>query len=190
MRMDFVIPITLELVATDANFLKFLVAHFEALRIVALVKPSMNLQPFRRSCRTDQIHHDLVRFQGNAAPVARDVAKQPMLDLVPLARARRKMANLQNQPRSIGKSLKLRLPKTGAVAVAAAAVAGNQQSPRVAVSLPHPPLPPLFDRSNGKRRRVMVDAHGNPRQTITRALANYVTSGKLPSLPQKATSSG
>ena len=80
MRMDFVIPIALELVATDADFLKFLVAHLAPFGIVAFVEPSMNLQPFRRSCRADQIHYDLVCLQGNASPVVRDVAEQPMFD--------------------------------------------------------------------------------------------------------------
>jgi hypothetical protein len=85
-----------------------------------------------------------VRFQGNALPVARDVAKQSMFDLVLLAGARRKMAHFQNRACPIGKPLKFRLPKTIAMTVAAAAVAGNQQPSGVAVSLLPHSLPPFL----------------------------------------------
>jgi transposase len=38
--------------------------------------------------------------------------------------------------------------------------------------------------------RTLKQRGHNPLQTITQALANYVTSGQLPSSPQKSTSSG
>ena len=50
--MDFVVPIALKWVATDANFLNFFVAHFAAL-LDSLRRASMNLQPFG-SRRTDR----------------------------------------------------------------------------------------------------------------------------------------
>ncbi len=69
MRMDFIVPIALKLIASNTHFLKFRVAYFASFGIVAFIEPSMNFQAFRRSRRADEIHHDLVRLQGDASPV-------------------------------------------------------------------------------------------------------------------------
>lgn len=71
------------------------------------------------------------------------------------------------------------------MAVAAAAVARNQQPSSVAVVFPSHSLPPLFDRSDRERRRVVVDAHRNPRlvslqiiHAVGNGLAEFVV-GKI-----------
>ena len=51
--MDFVVPISLKWIAVDVDLLKFLIAHLALFGVVAIVEPSMNLQTFRRSDRSD-----------------------------------------------------------------------------------------------------------------------------------------
>ena len=63
------------------------------------------LQAARRPGVPDQLNdHGVVR-QRTATPVPRDVTEHPVLDLVPLARARRKMANRQPQTQVVSQLL-------------------------------------------------------------------------------------
>ena len=50
-----------------------------------------------------------------------------MLDLVPLAGARRQVAHGDREPTLVGEAGELDLPQPGAVAVGSAAVGGDQQ---------------------------------------------------------------
>ena len=59
-----------------------------------------------------------------------------MLDLVPLAGARREVADGDRQPGPGGQGGQLGLPQPGAVAVGAAAVRGDQQPPGLRVAVP------------------------------------------------------
>ena len=126
--MDLVVPFTLERVAVDVECSKLIVGDFTALGILALIQPGMDLQSLCCVSGTDQIDNDLVSLQGDALPVAGDVAEQPMFDLVPFARARREMADLHDQARAIGKALQFRLPKSVSMTIAAPTVSGNQQT--------------------------------------------------------------
>jgi hypothetical protein len=47
----------------------------------------MDFETFGCGCVSNRFDDDLVRFQWDALPVSRDVAKESMLNLVPLARA-------------------------------------------------------------------------------------------------------
>jgi hypothetical protein len=85
--MDFIVPITLKLVASDVECGKLRIAYLLAFGILSLVQPCVNLQALRRPRRSNQIHDDLVRFQRDALPIAGDVTEQAMLNLVPFARA-------------------------------------------------------------------------------------------------------
>ena len=61
----------------------------------------MDLQPFGSGGGGDEIDDDLEADQRLAAPVFAAAAAQPMLDLVPLARARWKLTDGDPQPRFI-----------------------------------------------------------------------------------------
>ena len=58
-----------------------------------------------RGGRGDQIDDGLMADEGFAPPVLRDETEQPMLDLVPFARARGKVADRQCQAQLVGQSL-------------------------------------------------------------------------------------
>ena len=81
-----------------------------------------------------------------------------MFYLIPLAGARRKMADRQRQPRLVSQALQLPFPKPQAPAIAAAAIGGEEQSPRLPIQAPALGAPPTADRRHRKRARVVVRA--------------------------------
>src|SRR3954447_1795205 len=100
-------------VANDLALVQFPVLDFTPLFVMCFVEPDMDFQALRRRCAADRLHDDLVRLQRYAPPVACDMAEEAMLDLVPLARSRRIMTDLDDQAGLVGKSLQLRFPKSG-----------------------------------------------------------------------------
>ena len=116
---------------------------------------------FRRGCG-HQVDNDLMAHQGTATPVVGDETEEAMLNLVPLARAWRKMADPQLEIRFVRQFLERHLPKTGAVAVTPASIGGNQQL----CGSREPPVahraPPSADAVDGELGRVVVDAHAAP----------------------------
>ena len=59
------------------------------------------------------VHDGFVRRQRRAAPVRRDVAEEPVLDLVPLARPGWEMTHLDGQAGPVSEPLKFLLPGAG-----------------------------------------------------------------------------
>ena len=107
-------------------------AHFgrgdlDASAIPALVQLRAHAQPARGAGVADQVDD---RFEGPeraAPPVRGDVTEEPMLDLVPLARARREVTHRDAQLEVVGQPLQFGFPGARAIAVAAASIGGDQQ---------------------------------------------------------------
>ena len=59
----------------------------------------------------DQGHHGFERAQRAPAPVLRDVTEQAVLDLVPLARARREVRHMDGEAQGVGEALEAGLPR-------------------------------------------------------------------------------
>src|SRR5271166_4696629 len=121
-----------------------------------------------------------MREQGLASPVLTDEREQPMLDLVPLARARREMRHADREAALVGEFLKLPLPQSDAGSVAPAAVGRDHERPRLGVCLASEALPPARDRRDGERRRVMIDADAHPAD-VAREVVDAIWGG-LPEL--------
>src|ERR1700730_11856385 len=85
-----------------------------------------------------------------------------MLDLVPLARARWKVAHRDGEPGAIRQPLEFPFPEAEAGAVTPAGIRGDQQRPGGAVHGPSHDTPPAADRLDRETRRVMIDAHTHP----------------------------
>ena len=81
-----------------------------ACRVRALVELGLDPKPRSRSRIADQVNNRLKGPQRLASPILREVAKQAVLDLVPLARARQKMADVQAHTRLVSKLLQAMLP--------------------------------------------------------------------------------
>src|SRR5450432_2464446 len=103
--MDGVIPLRMEGVSFDVDAIKLFIADFDRLLIQPCVEFATYCQTFRGSRRRDQFDNRETATQGFSTPVLTDVAKQTMLNLVPLGGARRIMADGHRQARLIGKIL-------------------------------------------------------------------------------------
>ena len=84
-----------------------------------------------------------------------------MLDLVPLARAWRKVTHRDAQPRGVGELLQLHLPQPTATAVGTAPVGRDQQPPRLRIRHAAHLQPPPPERLHGEYGGVVIlpDAH-------------------------------
>src|SRR5512142_2333649 len=79
--------------------------------VVTRIKPRSDLQSGRGRHLTDQVDHHRSTHQGTTAPILREMTEHPVLDLVPLARARREVAHRDREPQEIGQLLDRYLPK-------------------------------------------------------------------------------
>src|ERR1051325_8194105 len=100
--------------------------------------------------------------QRTTSPVQTDVTEHPMLDLVPLARARREVTHMHRQTSRVGKALQSHLEQTGTTAITAAAIPHNLKRLSLRVHLLADLLPPSGNRCHGKLRCVVIDAHAHP----------------------------
>src|SRR3984893_11174703 len=96
------------------------------------------------------------------APVLADKGKEAVLDLVPLAGARRQVADHDVEAEFVSQLLQLAFPQPHPRAVAAAAIGGDQQSGGLGIARPTDGAPPLADAIDGERGRVMGKPASDP----------------------------
>src|SRR3954466_15009224 len=89
-------------------------------RVPPLVQLGLDAQSGGGARVPNQGDDSLEGAERTAAPVLRDVAEEPMLDLVPLAGARREMRDVNTQREIIGEALQAVLPGAGPVPITAA----------------------------------------------------------------------
>ena len=82
-----------------------LIRNFDTLWISPLIQLTPDPQSSLRSCRCDEVDNRCQAHQWSAAPIHGDVGKEPMLDLVPFAGSRRKVADGDRLARRIGELL-------------------------------------------------------------------------------------
>src|SRR5919108_1797803 len=82
-----------------------------------------------------------------------------MLDLVPLARARRVVAYGYRYPQPIGQALQMNFPGAWPRTVAAASVRADQQASCLRIGFPSHQLPPAANALPRKFRRLMRDTY-------------------------------
>src|SRR5579883_1779759 len=99
----------------------------------------------------NELNHGLPCAQGLATPVLGDVAEQAVLDLVPLAGARRKVGDHDSHVELVGPLLQLPFPRAGAVAVAPTGVRSDEQLLCVRIDRPRWPR-----RSHVMRSRALA----------------------------------
>ena len=157
-----VVPFPMKLVWVQADRGQFRVADLAPLFVCAVVQFAAHRQAFGRRGRCDEADDGLVVDQGLAAPVHGDEREHPMLDLVPLARAWWEVANRDREAQIVGELLEFQLPQANAVAVAAAAVGGDQEFARLQITLRSHGVPPPADRFDGELGRVRADADAHP----------------------------
>ncbi len=91
----------MEFVLDQIDVEKLLVSDRSRFFVFLFIEPCVHFQPFLGSGAADQLHDDVECLQRYPLPVARDVAEKTVLDLVPFARARRKMAYFDFHARGV-----------------------------------------------------------------------------------------
>ena len=127
--MDRVVPFAMKFAGLQIDMGKFFIRDLASNGVPAVVQATGHLQALGCGRAGDQPHYGFIIAQWLAAPVGRDEGKQAVLHLIPFARARREMADRQDQPGLVGQALQLPFPQPQAPAVAATAIGSNQQPP-------------------------------------------------------------
>ena len=91
--LDFVVPITVELIAPDFDLIELLIGNLDASRIGLWIQFRMNLKTGGGGGTGDEVDDGFETSQRLATPVLANVREKSMLDFVPLAGAWREVAN-------------------------------------------------------------------------------------------------
>jgi hypothetical protein len=161
-RCNGVVPIAMKRVSSDVDFRHIGIAHLDSRFVFSFVQGRPNLQASASCCVRNQIHDDLAADERRRAPILGDVAEHAVFDLVPLARAWRKVAHGNRQSGLVRKLLKRELPQSRSASVAPAAIGGHQQLGCVWIRSPAHPSPPLAQGFHGELGGVMVHADADP----------------------------
>ncbi len=121
----------MELISDDLYFRELIIGDLEFIGVVLFVQPGVNFEARFGACAGNQVDHNLQSLQGNALPVAGDVTKQTMFDLVPFACTWREVTDFENQSRGIGQPLQFQSPESSARTIAASTVSSDQQTSRI-----------------------------------------------------------
>ena len=98
MRSDDIVPFAMKGVGVEINLLHVVLRDFAPGGIFAAIQAAGHGQAFRGRRLGDEIHDRFVVAQWLTAPIGGDEGKEAMLNLVPLAGARRKVADRNGQP--------------------------------------------------------------------------------------------
>ena len=91
--------------------LHLLIRNFDACWVNGGVQFRSDPQSGFCSCGSDQVDDDFVTGERFAAPVHADVGEQAMFNFIPLAGARRQVANRDRDPGLLGQPLQFDLPQ-------------------------------------------------------------------------------
>ena len=95
---------------SELDRLHLVVGYLAPFFVPRRVEFALHFEPsLGRRCR-NELHHSLVRAQWFSPPVYGDEREQPMLDLIPLAGARGKVAYGDRDPEFVSEALQLELP--------------------------------------------------------------------------------
>src|SRR5271166_7018016 len=145
-----VVPFAVKVMGRQSQVSKLFVADLNLGFVMVGVQSSLNNQARARRGTGDEVDDGLMTHQGLPAPVLRDEAEQTMLNLVPLARARGKVADQEFHLQLVGQFLERHLPQPRARAVTAAAIGGNQQFASSRKATMSHLTPPAADAVDGK----------------------------------------
>ena len=107
---DRIVPIAVKGIWNQVDLGHLRVADFDLVRVPLGIQLATDLQPGLGPGVGDQVDDRGVGQQGPATPVLADEREQPMFDLVPLARSRRQMTDVDRQSRLTCQSMQFPFP--------------------------------------------------------------------------------
>src|SRR5271170_2640510 len=120
-RANRVVPVAVEVMRLDLETGELVVGNLDRFLVEVAVERRLDAQPCLRRGVCNQTHDGRDALQWPPAPILRDVAEHTVLDLVPLARARRVVGDRDVEARLVGEALQLQFPQPCSVAIAPAA---------------------------------------------------------------------
>jgi PKD repeat protein len=164
-RINRVVPVSMEAVRIQLQVPKLVVTDLDGGVIMVSVQRRLGEQTRSRGRAGNQADDRFPADQWPATPVLCNEAEQPVLDLVPLAGAWRKMADYQPHAHVVRQALQTDLPEPAPRTVAAA-VSSDQQFAGVPETSATHTCPPATDAVGGELRRVVVNADADPSLVI------------------------
>jgi len=133
--MDDVVPLSVKVGTGHSDGCHLFWAGLDGGLVLGLVALGLHFE-LSLSCRCgDKLHDNFMADEGFAPPVLSNVTEQAMLDFVPFARRRRKVANANLKTRLTTQLRQALFPQTTGRAIAAPAVGGNEQSLGIGIAL-------------------------------------------------------
>ena len=121
-----IVPRSMKSVTDQIECRKFLLSHLEACWIGVTILECRDSQPLLGAGMGNQFQDDLQRDEWFGPPVDGNEGKQPMSDLVPLARRRWIMRDRDAEMFFIGQFLELFLPESVSCAVRPASIGSDE----------------------------------------------------------------
>src|SRR3990172_7267233 len=126
-RMKGVVPVAMKLVRRYVEGRHLRVGYLLLRRVLARIQDAADFEAGRGRRTGDEVDDRRMGEQGLSSPVLADEGKQPVFDLVPLARSRRKMAHRDWVAKTVRQALQFPFPQTHPRPVASAAVGDDEQ---------------------------------------------------------------
>ena len=153
-----IVPVAVEIITQQVDLSPLFVGDLAADGIPPAIQSAGDFQACRRGRFRDQVHHGGIVGQRLTSPVRADEREEPMLNLVPFAGTRRKMADRDGETKFIGETLKLPFPQAQPRTIASPRICRDQQPFSLGVRAPSFSPPPCPDRGHCKGRGVMVSS--------------------------------
>jgi len=141
---------------------QFGVGDLEPDRVEAPIQFGADFQSGLRGGMRNQIDDHLVTDQGAPPPILGHVGEPAMIEFVPLAGPRWKVAHMDGHPQAYSQLLQGHLPQAAPAAGAATPVDLDQPFLCPWVSFGTHLLPPSADGLHRELRRIVIDAHAHP----------------------------
>ena len=97
-------------VPLETDLVHFRIGDLPACRVLGRVNLGVNFQSLLGRCSRNEVDDHLEAGEWLAPPILADEGEKTVLDLVPLARAGRKVAHSNRQSGFVGESLQLAFP--------------------------------------------------------------------------------
>src|SRR5713101_953253 len=122
LRYEGVIPFAMERISLEIQASQFLIADLAAFFIAFVVESGRDSQAGFRFRVPDEVDDGHTVEQWPATPILGNEAEHAVLDLIPLACARRKMRDVNRQVEGIGKPVQFGFPQAHATTVTASPI--------------------------------------------------------------------